>query len=136
LTDATDPRKYAGKANDNLEKTIDENVLALVKLIDEKYVSATEHFKPIDIGRKAQYFTIDVLTSLAFGKAFGDIETDSDNHKYIETVEEAGGAITLVFVLPWISKLFKFPFLRALLPSEADTIGFGKVMGFVASSPS
>ena len=109
-------------------------MLALVKLIDEKYVSATEQFKPIDIGRKAQYFTIDVLTSLAFGKACGDIETDSDKHKYIETVEEAGGAITLVFVLPWISKLFKLPFLKALLPSEADTIGFGKVMGFVASS--
>jgi hypothetical protein len=43
--------------------------LALVQLIDEKYVSASEEFKPIDIGRKAQYFTIDVLTSLAFGKS-------------------------------------------------------------------
>jgi len=132
--DAADPGKYAGKENDNLEKTIDENILALVKLIDEKYVSAPEEFKPIDIGRKAQYFTLDVLSSLAFGNSFGDIETDSDNHKYIETVEEAGPAIIMVFVLPWISKLFKLPFLKALLPSEADTIGFGKVMGFVSST--
>jgi hypothetical protein len=88
----------------------------------------------MDIGRKAQYFTIDVLTSLAFGKSFKDIETDSDNYKFIETVEESGPAIILVMVLPWISKLFKLPFLKALLPSEADTIGFGKVMGFVAST--
>ena len=134
MTAATDLRKYAGKENDNLEKTIDENILALVKLIDEQYVSVTEEFKPIDIGRKAQYFTLDVLSSLAFGKSFGDIETDSDNHKYVETVEESGPAIILVMVLPWISKLFKLPFLKGLLPSEVDTIGFGRVMGFVAST--
>lgn len=122
-------QKYAGKENDNLEKTIDETIQALVRLIDEKYVSASTEFKPIDIGRKAQYFTLDVLSSLAFGKSFGDIETDSDNHKYIETVEESGPAIILVMVLPWISKLLQLPLLKGLLPSAEDTIGFGKIMG-------
>jgi hypothetical protein len=59
--------------------------------------------------------------------------TDSDNHQYIENVEEAGPVIILVSVLPWISKLFKLPLVKSLLPSEADTIGFGKIMGFVLS---
>jgi hypothetical protein len=108
-------QKYAGKEN--------------VNLIDEKYVSAGTEFKPIDIGRKAQYFTLDVISSLAFGKSFGDTETDSDNHKYIETVEESGPAIVLVMALPWISKLLRLPVLKGLLPSAEDTIGFGKVMG-------
>ncbi len=136
LTDLTDPQKYAGKENDNVENTIDENIKALVKLIDDKYVSASAEFKPIDIGRKAQYFTLDVLSSLAFGKSFGDMESDSDNHKYIETVEESGPAIIMVMVLPWISKLLQLPLLKGLLPSAEDTIDLGKVMGYVASSAS
>jgi hypothetical protein len=109
--------------------------MKLVKLIDEKYVATGAEFKPMDIGRKAQYFTIDVVSTLAFGKSFGDLVTDSDNHQYIETIEGSGPAIILVSVLSWISKLFKLPLLKALLPSEADTIGFGKVMGYVASCP-
>ena len=106
--------------------------MGLVKLIDEKYISTSTEFKPMDIGRKAQYFTLDVLSSLAFGQSFGDIRTDSDNHKYIETVEESGPAIIMVMVLPWISKLLQLPFLKGVLPSAEDTIGFGKVMGWVS----
>jgi hypothetical protein len=125
--------QYSGKENDNLISSIDENVMKLVKLIDEKYVASGEEFKPMDIGRKALYFTVDIVSTLAFGKSFGDLVTDSDNHQYIETIEESGPVIILVSVLPWISKLFKLPLLKSLLPSEDDTIGFGKIMGLVLS---
>lgn len=89
--------------------------MKLVKLIDEKYVATGAEFKPMDIGHKAQYFTIDVVSILAFGKSLGDLVTDSDN-QYIETIDGSGPAVILVSVLPWISKLFKLPLLKALLP--------------------
>ncbi|KDN67099.1 putative cytochrome P450 [Colletotrichum sublineola] len=75
---------YSGKEVENLEAKIDQNVLRLVDLLD-RYVSED---KPFDFGAKAQYFTLDVISDLAFGEPFGDLTTDSDVHEYIRTMEE------------------------------------------------
>lgn len=112
-----------------MEQTIDENIVALIKLIDSKYVSTPTDYRPIDFGRKAQYFTLDVISSLAFGKAFGDLERDEDVHKYIEMLEEAGPSIILLTVLPSVRKMLQFPLMKRLLPNSKDQVGFGKVMG-------
>lgn len=112
-----------------MERTIDNNIAALIKLIDSKYISTATDNRPMDFGRKAQYFTLDVISSLAFGKAFGDLERDEDVHKYIEMLDEAGPTIILLTVLPLVRALLQLPVLRNLLPSSKDKIGFGKVMG-------
>lgn len=57
--------QYLGKENDLLNR-IDENIMKLVKLTDDKYVTTSVDFKPLAIGRKAQYFTIDVVSTFAF----------------------------------------------------------------------
>lgn len=87
----------------------------------------------MDFGRKAQYFTLDVISDVAFGKAFGYLESDSDVHEYIKTTEETLPAIILVTVLPWLSRVLQSPLLKSLLPSDKDQLGLGKVMGFVLS---
>jgi len=83
----------------------------------------------MDFGRKAQYLTIDVISSLAFGKAFGDLEKDEDVHKYIEMLDEAGPNIILLTVLPFVRRLLQLPLMRNLVPNSEDQVGFGKVMG-------
>lgn len=113
--------------------TIDRNVLALINLIETKYISTSSEFKPFDFGRKAQYFTLDVISDIAFGEAFGDITTDSDVHEYIKTTEETLPIIILATVLPWLTRLLRSPILKPLLPSDKDQLGLGKVMGFVYS---
>ena len=75
-------------------------MLALIDLIHTKYTSTSSEFKPFDFGRKAQYFTLDVISDIAFGEAFGDIATDSDVHEYIKTTEETLPAIILTTILP------------------------------------
>lgn len=72
--------QYSGKENDDLEYTIDRNVLALVDLIHNKYISTSSEFKPFDFGRKIQYFSLDVISGIAFGEAFGELATDQDVH--------------------------------------------------------
>jgi hypothetical protein len=47
----------------------------LVKLVGN-YATTSGEFKPMDFGRKAQYFTLDVISVAAFGKAFGYLATD------------------------------------------------------------
>ena len=111
-----------------MEQKIDQNVANLVTLI-EKYLTTGSDFKPFDFGRKAQFFTLDVITHLAYGKAFGYLETDSDVYEYIKTMEETLPAAMLVTVLPWMNWLLQTKLVKRILPSEKDPIGFGKLLG-------
>ncbi|MAD83940.1 MAG: hypothetical protein CL912_13340 [Deltaproteobacteria bacterium] len=111
-----------------MEQKIDQNVANLVTLI-EKYLTTGSDFKPFDFGRKAQFFTLDVITHLAYGKAFGFLETDSDVYEYIKTMEETLPAAMLVTVLPWMNWLLQTKLVKRILPSEKDPIGFGKLLG-------
>lgn len=111
-----------------MEHTIDENVANLIGLVD-KYVTTSSDYKPFDFGRKAQYFTLDVITNLAYGKAFGYLTTDSDVYEYIKTVEETLPAAMMVTVLPWINWVLQTRLVKRILPSDKDPIGFGKLLG-------
>lgn len=57
--------QYSGKEIDTLESDIDERVLELIALV-KSYNSA-----PLDFAHIAQFFTLDVLSQLAFGDKFG-----------------------------------------------------------------
>ncbi|WYZ46111.1 hypothetical protein EsH8_IX_000336 [Colletotrichum jinshuiense] len=116
---------YSGKEVEDLESKIDQNVIRLVDLL-EKYVSQD---KPFDFGLKAQYFTLDVISDLAFGEPFGDVASDSDIHEYIKTVEQNMPTILLTTVLPWLLALLSSPLFRSMMPSDKDNIGVGKTMG-------
>ncbi|PHH60644.1 hypothetical protein CDD81_1395 [Ophiocordyceps australis] len=116
---------YSGKEVEDLECKIDRNIMALVNLIDSKYVSANQ---PFDFGRKAQFLTLDVISDLAFGKAFGDLDTDSDVHEYIATMESSMPNIMVTTVLPWLASLLASPLLRWMMPSDKDANGLGRAM--------
>ncbi len=109
--------QYSGKEVDGLEAKIDENVVRLLDLLETKYVAAN---RPFDFGRKAQYFTLDVISDLAFGQPFGDVATDSDVYEYIKTMEENMPNIIVTTVLPWLMSLLSSPLFRNMLPSDRD----------------
>ncbi|KAK1656573.1 cytochrome P450 [Colletotrichum godetiae] len=87
---------YSGKEVVELEAKIDESVLRLMSMIDT-YASQDKRF---DFGLKAQYFTLDVISDLAFGKPFGDLASDSDVYDYIHTTEQSMPNIVVAAVLP------------------------------------
>ncbi|KAK3347287.1 cytochrome P450 [Lasiosphaeria hispida] len=120
---------YSGREVEGLEKRIDEDVAALVNLVERKYLSTDTDYRPLDFGRKAQYFTLDVISHIAFGDPFGCLATDSDMYEYIKTTEDNLPAIIMVSVLPRLSKALQSPILKSLLPSDKDPIGLGKIMG-------
>lgn len=116
---------YSGKEVENLEAKIDLNVLRLIDLIETKYAATRQ---PFDFGRKAQYFTLDVITDLAFGKPFGDLSSDSDVYEYIRTQEENMPGIIVSTVIPWMLTILSSPLFKRMLPSDKDLIGIGKTM--------
>ncbi|KZL84498.1 cytochrome p450, partial [Colletotrichum incanum] len=115
---------YSGKEVTNLEAKIDDNVLRFMGLIDN-YASENKRF---DFGLKTQYFTLDVISDLAFGQPFGDLASDSDVHDYIHTTEQNMPSIVVATVLPWVLTMLSWPLLRRLLPSERDATGLGKLI--------
>ncbi|EEY20300.1 pisatin demethylase [Verticillium alfalfae VaMs.102] len=116
---------YSGKEVDNLEAKIDTNVLALLNLLETKYIDLNKAF---DFGRKAQYFTLDVISDLAFGTPFGDVASDSDVYEYIQTMEDNMPTIIVTSSFPWLVAMIQHPLFKFLHPSEKDLIGLGRTM--------
>lgn len=105
---------------------MDQNLAAFIELIG-KYVS--DEYKPMDFGRKAQYFTLDVISAVAYGKPFGYLATDSDVYDYIQTCEEIYPAIGVMTTFPSMNWLLTRDIVQKYLPSDKDPVGFGKIMG-------
>jgi hypothetical protein len=119
--------QYSGKEVENLEHSIDQNIAALILLIN-KYVHRPGEYKPMDFGRKAQYFTLDIISTVAYGKPFGYLSMDTDVHDYIKITEEVLPAIMIIAILPWINWILQTRIVKSVLPSDRDPIGFGKIM--------
>ncbi|EPE02891.1 benzoate 4-monooxygenase cytochrome p450 [Ophiostoma piceae UAMH 11346] len=129
---------YGGKDVDNLHDIIDEQVAGFVKLIEDKYLSVTEKqatalgIKPnhviVDLARKVQFFTLDVISSLAFGKSFGYLEADADKFGYIKTTESTVPVLMSTAILPWFVDTIQSPRLRWMMPNIRSMVGIGTVM--------
>lgn len=113
---------YSGREVDGLESKIDDNVLRLLNLLENKYIA---NGRPFDFAQKAQFLTLDVITDLAFGKPFGDVQSDSDMHEYIGTMEQNMPVIVLSTVIPWLSALLQHPLAQTLFASD-ESLGIGK----------
>ncbi|CZR65017.1 related to pisatin demethylase (cytochrome P450) [Phialocephala subalpina] len=120
---------YSGKENEDLEGTVDRNIQALIKLIRTKYLSTDAKSKPLDFGRKAQYFTLDVISDVSYREPFGFLEADADLHDYIKEAEKVLPAALMVTIFPVLNWVLQLSILKAALPSEKDPLGMGKIIG-------
>ena len=121
---------YSGKENPRLESDIDGRVRDLINLIERKYV-CTEKTPGIqmDLARKVQFFTLDVISALAFDQPFGDLVVDEDKFDYIKCTEEALHTMLLMTELPEVrSFLEKSSLVKLLAPSAKDKIGLGRII--------
>jgi cytochrome P450 len=119
---------YSGKENLALESDIDTRLLELLDLIRTEYLSTESHAKPMDLGRKIQYFTLDVISTVGFGQPFGDVKADADLNDYIKSSEDGLAIVTLSMALGLTRCLQWAPLARLLGPSVKDKSGFGKML--------
>jgi hypothetical protein len=79
-----------------------------------------------------QYFTVDVLSKIAFGKAFGCLPAGVDMYDYVSTSHEFIPILELKLNHSWIQWITTTrPFLKLVAPRHTDKVGMGKVMGYV-----
>jgi cytochrome P450 len=104
---------YSGKENPGLEQSIDGRVLDLVNLIDRKYISKGTSLKKMDLARIAQFFTLDVISDIAFDSAFGDLVEGEDKFEYIKITEENLPILILMAILPQIHQFLEKSYLMS-----------------------
>lgn len=83
---------------------------------------------PVDLARKIQFFTLDVISKIGLGTAFGMLQSDTDIDDYLKSSEEGliVGNNALALGFSWIAHS---PFIgRFIAPSPKDNNGFGKMM--------
>lgn len=99
-----------------------------MNLIRAKYVSTSEKVIQVDMSRKIQYFTLDVISKVGLGKSFGMLQSDQDVDNYIQSSEEGLfiGNVALALGFSWLTHLPGIG--RFIAPSPADSNGFGKMM--------
>jgi hypothetical protein len=78
-----------------MEGTIDRQIRQLIDLVETKYMSTNRNHRPVDFALISQYFTLDAVSDLAFGQAFGYMERNDDlrltTHDPMKLCEEEGG---------------------------------------------
>lgn len=114
-----------------MEVTVDMQIANLVGLIEEKYISTPQDYRPMDLGQKASFFTLDVISALAFGEAFGYLTTDRDVYDYLKTNKSAIPLMMIASDIPTLADILQSKVLRRLLPSMADKSGLGAFIGYL-----
>jgi hypothetical protein len=83
-----------------------------------------------------QFFTVDVLTKIAFGKSFGCLPSGTDMYDYIKTSHEFIPILELKLNHVWINAITSTDlFMYLVAPTVKDKTGMGKVMGYVLVNP-
>lgn len=118
--------QYSGKEVEGVEEKIDSDVLSLIDLLESRYISKNKAF---DFGRKAQYFTTDVVAHVTFGKPIGFLANDSDMYSYIDIIEKQLPIMGMLLNFPEFTEIVKLPFFNRLLPKAGDKAGMGRLMG-------
>nr|POE47981.1 cytochrome p450 monooxygenase mpade [Quercus suber] len=117
---------YSGRAVSNLESSVQNQVQNLLRYVDS-YAASAE--KRMDMVHMAHYFTLDVLSQIAFGEAFGFLEADTDLYDYCKTGYQFFPILELALNHQAIFSIINHPWVSALLaPKDSDQFGQGRII--------
>ncbi|KFA77850.1 hypothetical protein S40288_09765 [Stachybotrys chartarum IBT 40288] len=122
---------YAGKDNSSIEETINAHVANLIRLVETKYITTSEDYRPVDFAEKFQFFTLDVISDLSFSNPFGYLEKDADLHDYIKITRQYIPTMVIFANIPVLARLMQSRLFKGLMPKDTDPVGFGALMGIV-----
>lgn len=121
--------QYVTKQNHQLEQKITNGIQSLITYI-ESHLSSREHPCVLDFSKVAQYYTLDVVTDIAFGKPFGYLAKDEDLYDYHATFAEQAPMISVINSMPSVSRFLNQDWAKKIwAPTSKDKKGVGKLMG-------
>lgn len=110
-----------------MEESIDRHVVELVDVIRSRHLG-----RPIDFSRISSFFTLDVITDIAFGMPFEYLAKDEDIYNLIQISHDSLAASQYIAIFPILVKILASPILRRfIMPSVKDKVGLGRYMGYL-----
>jgi cytochrome P450 len=101
-----------------------------VNLIETHYLSTPDKLKVMDLARVSQYFTLDVITDMAFGYPFGFLAANADLYNYISSFGPLMPIFELQANITWIGAILNNPWIKKLLsPTANDGSAVGQMIG-------
>lgn len=131
---------YGGRSGVRLEPGVDRLVACLVAKVRAGYLSTAAddvdaRVRPLDLAHFIRFFTLDIITEVGYGRAWGFLDGKDDEYKYTESIEALIPLVATAAELPALRNLFIFPLTRALFaPQRTDKTGFGRLLGSVFSA--
>jgi cytochrome P450 len=119
--------QYSAKEVPSLESDIDACVTDLIQLIQREYADKNQ---VMDFAKLAQYFTLDSLTTLAFGAPFGFITKNKDLYDYNKTTTAFFPLLELSMNIPLIQSVLSSKLMHLIAgPKAEDKSGLGAIIG-------
>lgn len=116
-----------------MEPIVDEILRTLVRHIRKHALpNSDKKDQPfLDFTTLANYFTVDVITRIAFGREFGCLESNSDVHGLLAAMDAAMKAYTIPISIPWLRDLTTGDtFMKLFGPKMTDESGVGVMMRY------
>lgn len=123
---------YSGRETDAMEPIVDGFLVLLVQYLRDKTREGAGSNSPgtvVDLAPLSAYFTMDIITRVAFGKELGFLRSDSDVY---DLLKQTGAAVKFLAVplgVPWLRKIIlSRPFMDRFGPKATDKKGFGAIL--------
>lgn len=117
--------QYSGREVETLEADIDTVLLRFLDLIKRNY-----NGKVMDMAQVASYFTLDVLSLIAFGESFGFLDADADLYEFHAIANQFFGVLELVVNHENLRSFIQSRFIQKLIaPKGTDKVGQGAIIG-------
>ncbi|KAI0509404.1 pisatin demethylase [Xylaria bambusicola] len=119
---------FKGREIPLLEPGMDEQVKALIANIRQNMSSNPSSV--IDLAPLMSYFTMDVITKVAFGQEYGYLKANEDLYSFLKEVRDNWPKFALMVDIPLVRDILLNPVsLKLFGPSVTDSQGMGKLMG-------
>lgn len=121
-----------------MEPIVDKLLNTLVQHFRTKIASAegSGNLPVVNLDIVVNYFTMDVITRIAFGRELGCLESDSDVHRALGTMSAALKRYTIPLSIPWLRDITTGRlFIKFFGPKPTDKTGLGVMMGYLLPPP-
>ncbi|KAK8012773.1 benzoate 4-monooxygenase cytochrome p450 [Apiospora marii] len=97
---------------EGVEGIIDDHLVGLLELIEHKYISTPDNYRPMDLTKVLTYLTTDITSCMALGQDFECLKREDDFHGYIHSVESYLHVLSSLIVLPVFQRFMRTPWLK------------------------
>ena len=105
---------------------MDELLKEMLNLIDDEHVAKQTSF---DFAQLAGFFTLDILSKIAFGNPVGFLTQNKDVYDYHKQTAAFYPIMELSSNHPSILAFLNSPMMRGAAPKPTDKVGFGAIVG-------